>query len=245
MTDGPTQRPSRDWRQLIGPAVVVLLALGVVMIVIGGLKAGGPPSPSAAQTSDPATSDLRTGVLAPAPDPAEGTPHTAPAEPIVPVQPLPRSTPVQLDVPSINVRTRLSSVGLHPDGTVEVPPLDKNAPAGWYRYLSSPGETGPAVILGHVDSARDGPAVFYRLGQVRRGDPISVTRADGWVAVFTVRSVIEVSKSAFPTAAVYGPTSAAELRLVTCGGRFDRSRHSYVDNIIVYATLSSVSQLPA
>jgi sortase (surface protein transpeptidase) len=142
-------------------------------------------------------------------------------------------------VPSIGVHTPLMSLGLKSDGTVALPPLKGDAPAGWYKYLASPGEPGPAVILGHVDSAKDGPAVFYRLRELRPGDQISVGRADGSIAVFTVRSLAKYAKNQFPTKAVYGPVPDPELRLVTCGGSFDAVRHHYRDNIVVYAKLTS------
>lgn len=237
----------RSWGRLLGNGrplaglIVVLAVVGVIMVAIGARDPGPPPT-------GPDLTDLRTGLPVPTPALAEGTPskakHPATQSP-GDVRPLGRSVPVRLDIPAIKVHSRVSSVGLHSDGSVEVPPLEPNSPAGWYRYLASPGELGPAVILGHVDSARNGPAVFYRLGQLRRGDTVTVTREDGSVAVFSVRSVNQVPKSDFPTAAVYGPTRAAELRLVTCGGDFDRSRRSYRDNIIVFASLQSVRRRPS
>ncbi|HST82387.1 MAG TPA: class F sortase [Kineosporiaceae bacterium] len=227
-----TVRP-REWSLFKGRSLAGLIA---VLVVLGfGLLAVGLRSPDRV----PPSQDLRTGMPVPAPAVAEASSAPVAAPPRGKVRALPRSVPVQLDIPAIKVHTRVMSLGLKPDSTVEVPPLERDAPAGWYRYLASPGEIGPAVILGHVDSARDGPAVFYRLGLMRRGNTIKVTRADGVVAVFTVQSVVEVDKSAFPTDAVYGPTRTADLRLVTCGGSFDRSRHSYRDNIIVFATLRS------
>jgi hypothetical protein len=149
----------------------------------------------------------------------------------VPIRPV----PIRLDIPSIGVHTALIGLGLNRDGTVAVPPLESDAPAGWYGNSAIPGEVGAAVLLGHVDSARDGPAVFFRLGALRRGDGISVLRADGTVARFTVDGVARYPKSSFPTSLVYGPTSYPALRLVTCGGSFDRLHHSYRDNIIVSA----------
>lgn len=109
--------------------------------------------------------------------------------------------------------------------------------AGWYAKGPTPGQIGPSVILGHVDGDHQ-PGIFYHLKNVRVGDEVDVARADGHTAKFVVRRVTEVSKSTFPTNEVYGNTSDAELRLITCGGAFDYSEHSYVDNIIVYATLS-------
>lgn len=155
--------------------------------------------------------------------------------------PLPRSAPVRMSIPAIGVDTSLLELGLHADGTIEVPPVAGDAPAGWYRNLASPGEVGPAVVLGHVDSARDGPAVFFRLRELRAGDRISVTRADGRTAVFTVERVAEYAKAAFPTAEVYGGLDHSALRLVTCGGQFDRYRREYKGNVIAFARLTSVA----
>jgi sortase (surface protein transpeptidase) len=148
------------------------------------------------------------------------------------------SVPDHLDIPAIGVSTALISVGLESDGTIQVPPVRSDAPAGWYRYLASPGQVGPAVILGHVDTARDGPAVFYRLAELRPGDTINVHRRDGRTAVFVVRQVSEYTKSAFPTAAVYGAVDYPALRLITCGGTFDQLKRQYRGNVVVYAALN-------
>ncbi|GAB7051070.1 class F sortase [Catenuloplanes indicus] len=174
---------------------------------------------------------------------------TSPAGPFVPAPPaarrlggdprwtvLPRSFPRMLDIPSIGVRSALIPLGRRPDGTVQVPPLTGNAPAGWYRHSVTPGETGPSVLLGHVDSAETGRGVFYRLTDLTRGAEIRVTRADGSTAVFTVTAMERYAKSAFPTERVYGPTDAPTLRLITCGGAYDPAARTFVDNIVVYAT---------
>lgn len=145
--------------------------------------------------------------------------------------------PVRLDIPAIGVHSTLLRLGLNPDHTVQVPPLARDSRAGWYRYSPTPGQLGPAVILGHVDSARYGPGVFYRLGTLRRGEVVDVTRADGRVARFRVDRVAQFPKAQFPTAQVYGNVDHAALRLVTCGGTFDRSSGSYEDNIVVFAEL--------
>jgi sortase (surface protein transpeptidase) len=149
--------------------------------------------------------------------------------------------PVHLDIPAIGVSTPLMTLGLNPDGTIAVPPLRPDAPAGWYRYLATPGEAGPAVILGHVDTAAAGPAVFYRLRDLRPGDTITVRRLDASTAVFTVGQVVQYPKSAFPTDAVYGPVDHPALRLVTCGGAFDRIHRQYRGNVIAYAALTATT----
>jgi sortase (surface protein transpeptidase) len=135
------------------------------------------------------------------------------------------------------VRAPVRRVGLNPDGSVEVPSLDHADETGWFEHGPTPGEIGPAVILGHVDT-RTGPAVFAGLKRLRPGDSIKVARADGSVAVFRTTSVEEVPKDQFPTERVYGDIGHAGLRLVTCGGRFDTARSSYVNNVVVYAELA-------
>jgi hypothetical protein len=147
------------------------------------------------------------------------------------------ASPVRLDIPAINVTSVIEPLGLNADKTVQVPPLGRISYAGWYKYSPSPGQLGPSIILGHIDSAQYGPGVFFRLGALRQRDLISITRADHTVAVFEVERVVEYPKSHFPTLEVYGNTDHAALRLITCGGKFDLSAHSYEDNIVAYASL--------
>jgi LPXTG-site transpeptidase (sortase) family protein len=106
--------------------------------------------------------------------------------------------------------------------------------AGWYSDGVVPGDVGPAVIGGHVDSRR-GPGVFFTLRSVRPGDAVEVTRSDGQVVRFAVTQVREVSKEEFPTGMVYAPTPRPELRLITCGGPFDWTVRSYTENLVVEA----------
>jgi sortase (surface protein transpeptidase) len=150
-----------------------------------------------------------------------------------------RSTPVpvRLEIPAIGVATGLQRLGRAGDGTVDVPSgPDQWDEAGWYEEGTRPGDPGSAVILGHVDS-KAGPAVFYRLRELRRGDRIEVVRAGGSRITFTVDRVEQYDKRRFPTAEVYYPTLRPRLRLVTCGGVFDRSAKHYTDNVIVFASL--------
>ena len=144
--------------------------------------------------------------------------------------------PVRLQIPAIAVSTPLVRLGRLPDGSIEVP-HEWNT-AGWYDRGPRPGQPGPAVILGHVDS-KTGPAVFFRLRALRPRDVVRVGLADGRVLVFRVQRVERYPKDKFPTEAVYLPTLNRELRLITCGGEFDYAAGSYRDNIVVYATLAS------
>ncbi len=150
--------------------------------------------------------------------------------------PLARSVPVSIRIPAIGVDAPVMEVGDSTDGTVQVPPLDNHNLTGWYRYGPAPGQRGPAVILGHVDSLT-GISVFYYLKDLHAGDRVYVTLADGTVAAFAVDGVQKVAKDAFPTASIYGKSRDPSLRLITCGGPFDRATGHYVDNIIAYAHL--------
>jgi sortase (surface protein transpeptidase) len=153
------------------------------------------------------------------------------------------SIPTRLDIPSIGVRSDLMQLGLNPDHTVQVPPLGRDSRAGWYKGSPTPGQLGPAVLLGHVDSSQFGPGVFFKLGALRPGDMLTVTRADHTAAVFRIDRVVSYAKDHFPTLEVYGNTDHSALRLITCGGTFNISSHSYESNIVAYASL--VSSHPA
>lgn len=140
--------------------------------------------------------------------------------------------PVRLRIPAIDVDTGLQSLGLASDKSIEVP--DEPNVAGWWERGPRPGQVGPAVILGHVDS-KTGPAVFYRLGSLQRGDEVLVDRADGTTARFVVTRQGTYRKVAFPSDLVYYPTLEPELRLVTCGGPIDRTTGHYSENLVVFA----------
>ncbi|MET8967593.1 class F sortase [Streptomyces hydrogenans] len=152
-----------------------------------------------------------------------------------PVKPLARSLPVRVQLPAAAVDARgVLDLGLNADGTVEVPSVAQADRIGWYGKGVTPGETGPAVLIGHFDTAR-GPAVLKDVSKVRVGDEITVTRADGTAAVFRVRELQQVDKDAFPTEKVYGDTRRPELRVITCGGELVDGHRP--DNIILYADL--------
>ncbi|MDP9417935.1 MAG: class F sortase [Actinomycetota bacterium] len=144
----------------------------------------------------------------------------------------PVALPVRLRIPALDVTSGLETLDRAPDLTVEVPRNPDSA--GWYAGGPRPGQKGPAVILGHLDSAR-GPAVFARLPTLRPGDVVLVDRADGTTARFAVQRLERHRKDRFPSDAVYFPTLRPELRLVTCGGTIDPVTGHYRDNVIVFA----------
>jgi hypothetical protein len=143
-----------------------------------------------------------------------------------------RADPVRVVIDAIGVSAAVAAVGLEPDGTLS-PPRDPST-VGWHSGSRIPGDRGPAVMVGHVDSAH-GPAVFTGLDNLEVGDVIDVESGDGGIVSFAVSSVTRHPKHAFPTDAVYGPTPDSELHLITCGGSFDRET-GYADNVVVTAT---------
>jgi len=146
------------------------------------------------------------------------------------------SVPISIDIPSVGKQSKLISLGLRNDGTLEVPPGEPGAPAAWFNGSPTPGERGPAVVYGHVNATDGGAGVFARLRSLAKGDTIKITRRDGTVAVFAADHGEQYSKSAFPTEKVYGNTEDAELRLITCDG-YDAKTGEFDDNYVVYARL--------
>jgi hypothetical protein len=174
-----------------------------------------------------------------APEASVGEPAGSPSPSPVAAAVLSRSIPVSLDIPSIGVHSVIQRSGLNAEGGLEVPaPGAHYNEAAWYQGSPTPGSLGPAILLGHIDSAAEGPSVFYRLGEMQPGDLVSVTRADDSVAVFIVDEVNRYPKVDFPTHLVYGNIDHAGLRMVSCGGAFDQSTGHYVDNIVVFASLT-------
>ena len=152
-----------------------------------------------------------------------------------------QSPPVSVSIPAIGVTSKLLHLGLNKDGSIQVPNLMTSAnEAAWYKYSATPGQIGTSVIEGHVDSY-GGPAVFYRLGALRPGNRINVTRADGITAVFRVTGVREYRKDKYPANTIYAPANFAALRLITCGGGYDAVTGHYLSSVVVYASLVSSS----
>jgi sortase (surface protein transpeptidase) len=167
--------------------------------------------------------------------PVNGPPPGTSAQTVTPgATALPASPPVEISIPKIKAKSSLIDLGLNPDETIQVPPVTQPMQAGWYTKAPTPGEVGPAVILGHVDGNKQ-PGIFFRLKEMAAGDEILVSRKDGTTARFVVGKVQQVAKDKFPTDEVYGDTTDPELRLITCGGVFDHSARSYKDNVIVFA----------
>jgi len=212
-----SKRSSKRW----WAAAIVLLLTCVAFFTVGlGNREDQPAGPAA----NPHAS--QPGYGHPTPTPPAGAPVVA------------RSVPVGLRIPAIGVSTSLSTLGLNPDKTVEVP-TNYQEP-GWYRLGPTPGQVGSAVILGHVDDKK-GPAVFYRLRTLKAGDKVDVSLANGVIAHFVVKTVEIYPKDQFPAQLVYTSHGYSALQLVTCGGRFDAATGHYESNIVAYTTLTSTT----
>jgi Sortase domain len=171
----------------------------------------------------------------PVPPPSAAIP-VAVTQPRHVVRTMTRSTPVTVEIPAIDVHAQIIALGLDAEGGVAVPSLSTPFLVSWFDRGPAPGQAGAAVLLGHVDAAGVGPAVFYRLGDLVPGDQVDVSRRDGRTAVFRVTSVGLYPENAFPASRVYQYTRYPTLRLITCGGQFDWETHLYLDRTIVFAT---------
>ncbi|MFF7591655.1 class F sortase [Kitasatospora purpeofusca] len=234
---------SRLLRAGMGAAAVGLLLIynSVDSVPADDAAAAGaaPPAAAASAAPGPATgSPAAPGPAAPASTAPAGAAAPAPAAPVKAAAPLKRSKPTRLRIPQLNVDAPFTELTLNPAGQLNAPPPDDKNLVGWYRDGVTPGERGAAVVAGHVDTTK-GPAVFLLLSLMLPGNKVEVRRADGTVAVFSVDSVETFAKDAFPDQKVYGKTPDAQIRLITCGGTYDKKRRDYLDNVVVFAHLES------
>lgn len=236
---------------LAGLAVLV----GVLLVVIGLHAQTSPPTVAASaagvlpgQTASTAQPSQRTspksspGASQAAPKSSSGTSRQRQAAQRVPGQPahpLLPSKPLSISIPAIGVTSAVNPIGKAPDGTLAVPAGDTLDEAAWFKNSPTPGQPGPSVIEGHVDSVH-GPSIFYRLAALAPHDTISVVRQDHTELTFTVTGVRDFPKSDFPTELVYGSDGAVPtLRLITCSD-FDTSIEHHTGNTVVFAQLTHV-----
>jgi Sortase domain len=232
-TEPPERRPRGD-RSAAGPS--------------DGYRPGGPSRRLAriglvVAVAAALAGSVVVAVRTPPPVPAPARPAVAVPVFLDPVPPAPQpaavATASTLDVPRLGI-SRSSLVGLGVDTAGELVPPASIATAGWFTGSAAPGQVGPTVIAGHVDSYA-GPGIFFRLDTLRPGDLVAVGRSDGVTVRYRVTDVLTVPKDAFPTRAVYGPTPGPELRLITCGGDFDHSVRRYLSNVVVSAVYADAS----
>ncbi|CAM5556959.1 class F sortase [Streptomyces fumanus] len=198
-------------------ALVLLTGLALIRNGSGEFDVG-PPQPASAAASD--TRRAGTGPVVEA------------------VRPLPYAVPARVRIEAIQVDAPVMPVGLDADGWVGAPPPEDPNLAGWFSGAVSPGEKGTAVVVGHVDN-KQGPAVFYGLGALKKGNSVEVAREDGKTAVFEVYGVEVFAKDDFPGDRVYGSKGAPELRVITCGGGFSK-QNGYAGNVVAFARLTGV-----
>ena len=227
------KRTFRDYRRSTGIASVVLAGVASLTGSFGylpGALAVDPDLPLAPQVAA-----LQRPVGAPTVPAGSALPRPIEVEPVSPAIDLSTANlPLYVNIPAIGVGSELISLGLQSDGSLEVP-VDFNQ-AGWFRGGAVPGEVGPAVIAGHLDSVL-GPGIFSELSLLKPGDVVRVLRRDSKVLTFSVTRIDSFPKEYFPSDQVYGTTESPELRLITCGGTFNSSSRSYTGNTVVYARL--------
>lgn len=211
---------------------LVAIATGALVLVVALHAQTSAPAPRAAGSIDPPSSSTPTTTGNSSPSPS--TPQAAP--------PLGASAPVTIEIPAIGVRSKVNPIGLAADGSIAVPqPGPTLDQAAWFKNSPTPGQPGPSVIEGHVDSV-SGPSVFFDLGKLNPGQQIRVTRADGTRLTFTIDAIRDYLKSKFPTSVVYGAKNLRipALRLITCS-QYDAASRHHVGNQVVFAHLTKVS----
>lgn len=225
-----TTRSTR--RALWLPAALLAVGLGGVGLGVVGMATAGAPAPMPVMAPV-----LEPTAAATTPVPPEATKPTPtdPGEHKEQTPSLSWAEPARVTVPRIGVQARVDPLGLNDDGGLRVP--DDPWLVGWWRGGSRPGEKGPAVLVGHRDD-RAGPAVFYGVGDLVPGDELVVDDENGRTATFVVTGIEQVGREAFPTDKVYGETELPELRILSCGGEYDRETGQYEDNVIVYSRLA-------
>ncbi|GAA1345707.1 class F sortase [Arthrobacter roseus] len=211
-------------------ALVVTAALGLQGC--GDAATTAPPSNGPSSTSTPSPTATSAS-----PSASPTATQAAPAPTKTPeLSVMEASKPASLVIPTIGVQSELVHLGQRSDGTLEVPTEGPGSPASWYTQSPTPGERGPAVMLGHVNATGGGPGVFAKLRELKSGDEIKVPRDDGSTAVFVVDKGVQYEKDDFPTLEVYGNTPGSELRLITCDG-YQESTGLWDYNYVVYAKL--------
>ncbi|MFJ8851582.1 class F sortase [Streptomyces sp. NPDC102437] len=217
-------------RALMWPAVTAGLGMVLIYNSFGTSVDDKPPAPPAAVA--PAVPEVPEvlGSHA-APDPVTSSKATVgPA--------MSASVPKRLRIATIGVDAPFTDLSLGPTGQLNAPPPNDNNLVGWYKDGVAPGERGAAIVAGHVDTMT-GPAVFLQLRYLKPGAKVDITRADGSVATFKVDSVEQFSKAQFPDDRVYADTDTAQLRLITCGGTYNKTAKDYEDNVVAFAHLDT------
>lgn len=228
---GPMRSDWLTWMLRAWAGLVLLIGVAAVV----DHESADPPVAaisSIAPVADPSPNAAPPDLTTPVPDEPDAAPGAVPR---------PAAMPVAIEAPAVGIAADLVAVGKTSDGALAVPDFGM---AGWYEHSVRPGETGAAVLAGHVDSTT-GPDVFFTLRELGPGDEVVVRGADGVATTFVVDHVETTDKDQLPVDRIFGHTDRSELRLITCGGAFDRSVRSYESNVIVYATAVSSAELAA
>ncbi|MFF9568056.1 class F sortase [Streptomyces sp. NPDC014685] len=225
-------------RALMWPAVTAGVGVLLIYNSFGTAADDKPPAPPAAVASA-----QPSPVASPTPEilGSHAAPAPLPPSPTTVGPTMPRSVPKRLSIPAIGVNAPFTDLSLGPNGQLDAPPPEDSNLVGWYKDGATPGERGASIVAGHVDTMT-GPAVFLQLQHLKPGAKVDITRADGSVATFKVDSVEQFSKAKFPDDRVYADTNSAQLRLITCGGAYDKTAKDYKDNVVAFAHLDTFTE---
>lgn len=240
MTDSPSAgHNGRRGILTVLAAAAVVAGLVVLGIAVAGQQSAPSPPPSASRPAPTPVSPEPSSPGATSPSPADGKNDERSGAGDRTERPLQASPPVSITIPAIDVRSEVFPIGKAPDGTLRVPSGARVDQTAWFENSPTPGQPGPSVIEGHVDTEQ-GPSVFFRLGDLRPGDEVHVTREDGVRVTFTVRRLKSYPKDRFPTELVYGGNlGTPTLRLITCD-EFDPAEGTHTANLIAFAELTDV-----
>lgn len=219
----------------------LLVAVGVLISV------GVPIAWVSTRAPDTVGADVAEALAEATPAPTSAAVTAAPGTTAAPVPAVPtqdgrvgaagsraEAAPVEVRLPSIGVRSEIRPIGVERDGKLEIP--EDVATVGWYRFGPKPGDArGSTVLSGHIDSAEQGRGAFFRLGDLRPGDPVVLRSSDGREWRYRVVAREEWPKTEVPLDRIFARSGAARLTLVTCGGGFREDVRSYTDNIAVTA----------
>lgn len=145
------------------------------------------------------------------------------------------SQPVSISIPKINIEAAVEEVGLDKNYAMDIPADENNA--AWYKLGVKPGELGNSVIAGHFDKKNGKPAIFYKLGELEKGDELIVKDSSGKKLTFKVTYSQSYNLDEFPLKAVFGMHTKPRLNLITCEGVYDKQSKLYSHRLVVYSEL--------
>ena len=146
-------------------------------------------------------------------------------------------TPLRLQIPSLNIDTKVQKTGINTKGSMGVP--TNFTDVAWYKYGTVPGDTGSAVIDGHVDNGLGLDGVFKHLIDIKLGDDVYVQMQSGASEHFVVNDIELYPYKNPPVDQIFNQSDTERLNLITCDGSWVQGDKTYDHRLVVYTTLVS------